>query len=88
MVITKVDEDERKTKELQKKAKEQVQRKCSVQPGGNEPCLGRTSLWICFFFLLQEDLNDAVGFSRVIQAISSSVSITIMLLLNLMSAVQ
>ncbi|XP_073398983.1 poly(A)-specific ribonuclease PARN isoform X1 [Dendrobates tinctorius] len=42
MVITKVDEEERKTKELQKKAKE------------------------------QEDLNDAVGFSRVIQAISSS----------------
>ncbi|XP_040295573.1 poly(A)-specific ribonuclease PARN isoform X1 [Bufo bufo] len=42
MIITKVDEDERKTKELQKKAKE------------------------------QEDLNDAVGFSRVVQAISSS----------------
>ncbi|XP_066432295.1 poly(A)-specific ribonuclease PARN [Eleutherodactylus coqui] len=42
MVITKVDEDERKTKELQKKAKE------------------------------QEDLNDAVGFSRVVHAISSS----------------
>ncbi|XP_075686239.1 poly(A)-specific ribonuclease PARN isoform X1 [Rhinoderma darwinii] len=42
MVITKVDEDERKTKELQKKAKE------------------------------QEDLNDAVGFSRVIHVISSS----------------
>ncbi|XP_069839818.1 poly(A)-specific ribonuclease PARN [Dendropsophus ebraccatus] len=42
MVITKVDEDERKVKEMQKKAKE------------------------------QEDINDAVGFSRVIQAISSS----------------
>ncbi|KAM3916669.1 poly(A)-specific ribonuclease PARN [Leptodactylus fuscus] len=42
MVITKVDDDERKTKELQKKAKE------------------------------QEELNDAVGFSRVIQAVSSS----------------
>ncbi|KAG8558312.1 hypothetical protein GDO81_016948 [Engystomops pustulosus] len=42
MIITKVDEDERKNKEIQKKVKE------------------------------QEDLNNAVGFSRVIQAISSS----------------
>ncbi|CAN2390635.1 poly(A)-specific ribonuclease, partial [Pristimantis euphronides] len=42
MLITKVDDNERKTKELEKKAKE------------------------------EEDLNDAVGFSRVIHAISSS----------------
>ncbi|KAI2668883.1 Poly(A)-specific ribonuclease PARN [Labeo rohita] len=64
--ISKVDEEERRRREQQKQQREQV-------------CVQSCDLWMSDvmkslhrLILLQEELNDAVGFSRVIRAISKS----------------
>uniref|UniRef100_A0A8C9TZI0 Poly(A)-specific ribonuclease PARN n=1 Tax=Scleropages formosus TaxID=113540 RepID=A0A8C9TZI0_SCLFO len=60
ILISKVDDEERKRREQEKQEKEQINM--------------ASNFLLCF---LQEELNDAVGFSRVIHAISQSAKLVI-----------
>ncbi|MEQ2236331.1 hypothetical protein ILYODFUR_011590, partial [Ilyodon furcidens] len=83
--ISKADEEERKRREQQKLEKEQASLVMGCVMSLRKSCslitinvmVGRVAFRTCFtpgflLFLQQEELNNAVGFSRVIHAISKS----------------
>ncbi|KAJ8786671.1 hypothetical protein J1605_006160 [Eschrichtius robustus] len=82
IVISKVDEEERKRREQQKHAKEQAQLLVFLKQSLDDMirqirmhghnCIVGTSHWLSSGEWIREELNDAVGFSRVIHAIANS----------------